>query len=225
MRKLLDLTPRPIWQDLVWGGRVMVARGKIDEAIDYLSRRAEVNTPVGALARFAEDALLQAGRRRKAYECYAIQAHQAGTRLATYREIAKTYPEIEPDRLLRDLIASTPGEEGKWFATAKSLKRFDAATRLAWASPCDPKTLTRAARDHLNDQPAFALQTAMAALHWAAAGHGYELTGVDVLQAHRYGMDAARRLGQSTEMQHWVRQALAGEHATAKWMRHVLGIS
>jgi hypothetical protein len=45
--------------------------------------------------------------------------------LATYRAIAKKYPEIAPEQVLRDLVVSTPGEPGKWFATAKSLKQFD----------------------------------------------------------------------------------------------------
>lgn len=33
--------------------------------------------------------------------------------------------------VLSHLIETTPGEEGKWFATAKTLKRFDLAVRLA----------------------------------------------------------------------------------------------
>jgi hypothetical protein len=33
----------------------------------------------------------------------------------------------------------------------------------------------------------------MAAMHWMVAGHGYELTAIDVLEAHRHGMEAARR--------------------------------
>ena len=59
--------------------------------------------------------------------------------------VSKKYPEIDADRLLTDLIATTPGEEGKWFATAKTLKRFDLAMQLAWKSPCDPNSLIRAA--------------------------------------------------------------------------------
>ena len=222
---LLDLTPRPIWQDLVWGGRVLVARGEFDEAIEYLGRRAGGYAPVAALARFAEEALLQAGRREQAYECYAIPAHQANSRLATYRAIAKIYPEIAPDRLLRDLIASTPGEEGKWFATAKSLKRFELAIELVWASPCDPKTLTRAARDHLDDHPAFAAQAAMAAMHWMATGHAFELTGTDVLETLRYGTEAAQHLGQRDEIRQRLLQSMAGDHRTAQWMRQVVGIA
>lgn len=44
-----------------------------------------------------EEALLQAGRRAAACNGYAIAANQATSRLATYRAIAKKYPEIDPD--------------------------------------------------------------------------------------------------------------------------------
>ena len=76
-------------------------------------------------------------------------ANQANSHLSTFRTLAKKYPELAPEKLLGVLVASTPGEPGKWFATAKTLKLFDLATTLAWASPCDSKTLVRAARDHL----------------------------------------------------------------------------
>lgn len=101
------------------------------------------------------------------------RATSANTNIATYRAIAKRYPGIEPCRILGDLIASTPGEEGRWFATAKTLKQYDLALALARRSPVNPKTLVRAARDHLESQPAFALDIALAALYcctgWRAA--------------------------------------------------------
>lgn len=187
-----------------------------------MQSRAGINAPEVALARFAQEALLQAGRRAEAYARYAIAANQANSRLSTYRAIAKKYPEMAPDRLLRDLIGSTPGEEGKWFATAKSLKRFDLATELAWASPCDPKTLSRAARDHLNDHPEFALQTVKAALHWMAAGDGYELTGADAYEARRLVLDAACRTGQGDQAMLWLQQLMATETASGRWLRQVL---
>nr|MBS0021312.1 hypothetical protein [Gammaproteobacteria bacterium] len=74
--------------------------------------------------------------------------------------------------ILADLIAITPGEEGKWFATAKDLKLHDLALGLANKSPCDPKTLTRAARNHLDTQPPFALGAPMVALRWLSEGRG-----------------------------------------------------
>jgi hypothetical protein len=47
----------------------------------------------------------------------------------------------------------------------------------------DIGTLLRAARDHLDGDPDFALETATAALGWMAAGHFYELRAGDVWQA------------------------------------------
>ena len=222
---LLELNPHPIWQDLVWGGRVLAARGCVDEAIAYVKARAGINTPQGALARFAEQALLRAERRAEAYRDYAVAANRAVSRLATYRAIAKKYPEIAPDRLLGDLIASTPGEEGKWFATARSLGRLDLAIALAWRSPCDPKTLTRAARAHLAAEPAFAAEAALAALHWMSRGYGYELTALDAREAHRHAVEAGRRIGQEERVALEVERLLASEGAGPSWLRRVLGVN
>lgn len=223
--ELLEHDPHPIWPYLVWGGRVLLARGQIDEAIAYMQSRAGINMPEAALARFAEEALLQAGRSEAAYERYAIEANQANSRLATYRAIAKKYPLVEPDRLLRDLIASTPHEAGKWFATAKSLKRLDLAVELAWASPCDPKTLTRAARDHLHSQPAFAVQAAAAALHWIAEGYGYELKALDAREAYGLAVEAANGIGRTDQVQHRVQQMIEGDRPGVTWLRQALGFA
>lgn len=220
---LLERDRHALWDSLVWGGRVLVAQGCIDDAIVYLTDRAGKHTPEEALARFAEAALLAAGRRDEAYARYAIAANQAHTRIATCRAIAKKYPEIEPDRLLEDLIASTPGEEGKWFATAKSLGRFDLAIRLAWRSPCDPKTLTRAARDCIEEAPAFSADAALAALHWMAAGYGFELTSLDALEAHGLAREAAAKLGQAEQVQRHIERIQAGPGPATGWLRKVLG--
>ena len=53
-------------------------------------------------------------------------------------------------------------------------------------SPCDPKTLTRAARDFENKHPEFALRAGLAAIRWLAAGYGYEVTGADVRAAYSH---------------------------------------
>ena len=81
-------------------------------------------------------------------------------------------------------MASTLGAEGKWFAAAKDAGLFDVAIELATRSPTDPRTLTRAARDYAEKQPAFALSAGLAALRWISLGHGYEITGADVLDAY-----------------------------------------
>lgn len=111
--------------------------------------------------------------------------------------MSKNYPEIDPDRLLTDLIATTPGEDGKWFVTAKTLERFDLAMQLAWRSPCDPQTLIRVARDNVAKNPAIAAEVAVAAVHWICQGSGHELTSLDVLTVYRLATEAGQALGQS----------------------------
>jgi tetratricopeptide (TPR) repeat protein len=222
---LLNTDRHPIWPYLVWGGRVLAARGQIDEAIAYVNQRAGSSTSADSLACFAETLLLQAGRRAEAFDRYALLANQANTHLSTYRALAKKYPEIPPQRLLTHLVQSTPLSPGKWFATAKTLKLYDEATRLAWASACDPHTLLRAARDHEIKQPAFAMECALAALHWMAHGHGYELTPLDVRQAHQLAMEAATACQQPERAQGFVDEMLASERPSAQWMRNALGVA
>ena len=64
-----------------------------------------------------------------------------------------------------------------WFAAAKEAGLYDEALALARRAPCDPKTLTRAARDLADQHPAFALDAGLLALHWLVQGYGYEITG------------------------------------------------
>ncbi len=222
--ELLAMDPRPIWPYLVWGANVLAARGQIDQSIAYLRERAGSTTSETTIACFAEAELLKAGRRAEAFNQYALLANQANTHLATFRALTKKYPELAKDKLLAHLVASTPSEPGKWFATAKTLKLFDQATRLAWASPCDPKTLNRAARDHLKIQPAFAMQCALAALHWMSMGHGYELTGLDVQDAYRMAIEAASATQQSEQALATIKQVLAPDRQMAAWMRRSLGM-
>lgn len=223
--ELLSLNDRPIWQDAVWGGRVLAARGKVDEAIAYVERTQQHGS-WQALARFAEDRLLEAGRRDEAYARWSMAANQAQSHLATYRALARKYPEIAQDRILEDLIASTPGFEGKWFATAKTIGRLELAARLAWHSPCDPRTLTRAARDNVESSPAFAGDVALAALHWIIAGHGYELTGTDVHEAWRYAREAYARLDRMDVLLVRLDEMLRDDGApNVKWVSTVLGLT
>jgi hypothetical protein len=222
--ELLAMDPRPIWPYLVWGAKVLAARGQIDEAIAYARLRSGSASHEETIARFAEEELLKVGRRAEAFNQYALLANQANTHLSTFRALTKKYPELAKDKLLMHLVASTPGEPGKWFATAKTLKLFDQATRLAWASPCDPKTLNRAARDHLKTQPAFALQCALAALHWMSMGHGYELTGLDVQEAYRMAIEAATVTEQTEQAHATIDQVLAPDRPMSAWMKRSLGI-
>jgi hypothetical protein len=75
--------------------------------------------------------LLASGRAEEAYRRYALEATRGTSYLATYLALARKYPQKRPEELLGDLVASTPGDEGKWFATAKEVGLFDEAIRLA----------------------------------------------------------------------------------------------
>jgi hypothetical protein len=213
-----------MWHELLWVGRCKVARGEIDEAIEFMAKAVNAWTPMSGLARFAEGVLLQAGRRTEAYEKYALDANRATTYLATFRLIAGKYPEVDADRLLTDLIATMPGEEGKWFATAKTLKRFDLAAQLAWKSPCDPKTLIRAARDNVGRNPSFAAEVALAALHWICQGRGYELTSLDAQMAYRLATEAGQALGQSERVVLRIQTMLRPMTREVRWVREMLNL-
>jgi hypothetical protein len=65
---LLTMDPHPIWPYLMWGARALAARGQVDEAIAYVRERAGSTTSLETIARFAEDALLRAGRRAEAFD-------------------------------------------------------------------------------------------------------------------------------------------------------------
>ena len=221
---LIGSDPRPMWHDLLWVGRCKVARDEIDGAIEFMTKAVNPWTPMAGLARFAEGVLLQAGRRTEAYEKYALEANRATTYLATYRLVSKKYPEIGADRLLTDLIATTPGEEGKWFATAKTLKRFDLAMQLAWRSSCDPKTLIRAARDNVGKNTLFSAEVALAALHWICQGRGYELTSLDVQMAYRLASEAGNAVGQSERVALRINTMLKPTTREVRWVREMLNL-
>ena len=79
---------------------------------------------------------------------YAVEATYATTNLATFKAVAKKYPGKSKEVILRDLVASGPGQEGKWFAVAKDVGFFELAIELANRSASDPRTLTRAAKNY-----------------------------------------------------------------------------
>ncbi len=188
---LLERAPFKWWHDRKWGVKALVATGKKAEAIRYAEQSRGLNDPSWQIAEACEDILLSSGLADDAYRRYAIEANQGTTNLATFRAIAKKYPSTPPEQILRDLVASTPGAEGKWFAAAKDAGLFNVAIELATTSPTDPRTLARAARDFAESQPEFAVAAGLASLRWISLGHGFEITGTDVLDAYSAVMKAA----------------------------------
>ena len=206
---LIDRAPFKWWHNRRWGVKALAAMGKKAEAIRYAEDSRGLHDPGWQIAEACEAVLLSSGLAEEAYRRYAIAANQGTTNLATFRAITKKYPHVPPEQVLQDLIAGTPGAEGKWFAAAKEAGMFELAAELAHTSPTDPRTLTRAARDFATEQPQFALNAALSALRWIARGHGYEITGADIL-------DAAHALQQACT------QAGLDEHALSAMLAPIL---
>ena len=192
---LIDRAPFKWWHNRRWGVKALAAMGKKAEAIRYAEDSRGLNDPGWQIAEACEAVLLSSGLAEEAYRRYAIAANQGTTNLATFRALTKKYPHVPPEQVLRDLIAGTPGAEGKWFAAAKEAGMFELAAELAHTSPTDPRTLTRAARDFATEQPQFALNAALSALRWIARGHGYEITGADILDAAHALQQACTQAG------------------------------
>jgi len=92
---------------------------------------------------------------------------------------------------------------------------YDEALELARGAPCDPKTLTRAARDLSADRPAFAVEAGLLAIHWLVQGYGYEITGMDVWAAFENTLKAAEKNGSSTEVRAHIVQLVAEKPAAS----------
>lgn len=119
------------------GATALAAAGKHTEAILYAEDSKGLNAPLTAIAAFCERVLLVAGFADGAYARYAVEATYATTNLATLKAIVKRYPGKPRETILRNLIASQPGELRQVVAAAKDAKFFELAIELANRSPSD----------------------------------------------------------------------------------------
>lgn len=219
---LLAINPRTIWHYRQYGVRALAAMGHSAEAVRYAEQGRGLNDSPVAVARVCEDILLSTGQRDEAYLRFGLIANRAATYAAWFRAVLKKYPERTPADVLDDLVAHTPGEEGKWFAAAKDAKLFDSAIALANLTPCSPQTLTRAARDFADTNPTFALEAGVTAIRWLAQGHGYEVTALDVHSAYTHTMNAAQRAGRADEIRSLIRHYIT-DGPLREFMTTVLG--
>lgn len=220
---LVLLEDEGFWPYKRWAVKALAAQGKKAEAI----RLAESSRSPWAsdldIDRLCEEMLLSSGLVDEAYRRYGLRANRASTYAAWFRAVTKKYPHKKPADVLDDLVAETPGEEGKWFAAAKDATLFEEAIELANRTPCSPQTLTRAARDFGEKRPEFAIEAGMAALHWLVEGYGYEVTGLDVLNAYSHTMKAAENAGCAEETQKRIRDLVTRESFGERFVTKVLG--
>jgi len=221
--ELLEEAPFVWWPYRKYGVRALVALGRKAEALRYAEASRGRNDSPGPIARSCEEILLSSGLAEEAYQRYAIEATRRSTYLATFRAIAKKYPDLPPERILLDLAESTPGEEGKWFAAAKDADLLELAVEFANRSPCDPSTLTRAARDFAEEKPEFAIEAGIAALRWLVEGYGYEITNIDVRNAYDETMKAAGAAGRQQGILDRIRALVKAETFGERFVTKVLG--
>ena len=209
--ELLELAPYQMWHYRRWGVKALFAMGRKEAALQYAEESHGLNESPSLIAAACEEILLSEGLADEAYRRYALLANRKTTNLATFRAIAQKYPHKSARDILDDLAKSTPSQEGKWFAAARSAGLLAEALELVDNSPCDPKTLTTAVRDMAETNPDFAVEAGMAALKWLARGYGYEITGADVWSAYLGLTMAAENAGRKDETIERVRMLLEKE--------------
>ncbi len=221
--EIMELTgyDRLIWPYKQWAVKALTAQGKKAKAI-RLAESCRGWTPDQTIDQTCEAILLSSGMSEEAYLRYGLSANRASTHLATFRAVAKRYPNKPPTDLLEDLVRTTPGEEGKWFAAAKSVGLYGPAIALAEKSPCDPRTLTRAAKDFATKEPEFAYQAGLLALHWLVQGHGYDISNLDVRAAYYETMKAAEQLGKADEAHDRIQALVSAETAGDRFVSRAL---
>ena len=219
---LLEQAPHKMWYYRRWGVKTLVTQGKKAEALRYAENSGALNDSPVAIARTCEEILLSSGLVEEAYQRYALAANQSTTYINTFRALVRKYHHKRPEDVLQDLINSTPGNEGKWFAAAKSAGLYETAIELANQSPSDPRTLTRASIESAVKEPWFALEAGLSALRWLVEGYGYEITGLDVWKAFDATMKAAELAGYRTETLKRARQIVARGGAGAKFVAEAL---
>ena len=213
--EILEICPVKMWHYCKFRFRSLITQGKKAEAMRYAQELVdEINAPVGQIYEACEEILLSSGLYEEAYQKFGLLWTERNSHLATFRAIAKKYPQIEKKRILQDLVNEHAGNEGKWFATAKELGEFEFAIELANKSPCDPKTLSSAAEKYADSNPDFAMNSGITAIRWLCDGYGYEITNFDVVDAFRFTLVAAELLGRKDETLNQITKYISQAHSS-----------
>ena len=197
LRGLLALRRHRFWSGDRFAAEALLRQGLWQEAIAYAeASRSKTNGAFSdhAIDRYCENILIQQGRSDEAYGRYGLASALGTTNLATYRALARKYPELDPRQMLIDLI-ETRGTKGKWFAAAKDAGMLDIAISCAAAPDADPSTLVRAARDFASKRPEFAMAVGVLAIKSLVSGDGYEPLLSDAANGVRHIMTAAASIG------------------------------
>lgn len=189
VEQLLQLRSFDFWPYDKYRLQGLVEQGKIDEAIQGAEKLLASSSYQNATLNFVEDLLIEAGRAEEAFDRYGPRM-RSNTYLASFRATAKKYPDLQPEFILKEYLRRFSGEEGKWFATARSLGLNQLALELAKRGPCNPKTILTGAESLAESEPDIAFEMAFQAVNGYVLGWGYEVMGSDIVKA----CSLARRL-------------------------------
>jgi hypothetical protein len=126
-----------IWSYKSWAVKALAAAGKKSEAIRCAEASRGSWTSDSAVDRRCEEIVLSSELADEAYRRYGLRANRAGTYLATFRAVARKYPHKSSREILHDLVQTTPGDEGKWFAAAKE----EGLEMRLWSWPGPPRAI------------------------------------------------------------------------------------
>ena len=214
--------PRPHWSEAQFAAKALEQQGRFDEAIALAEACSQFTGMRIDTAAWCEGLLIRMGRHDEAFSRYALLAHRRTTYLATFRSIRERYPGIDEAELLAILVERSPGEEGKWFAAARSAGLRDAALALCAVHPVDPKTLIRAAKADSAQYPVFATHCAVAALEWIHRGYGYEIEPSDVAGAFEIAIALGASTGRLGDVRRRVEPLTTGEGYNAGLLRRLM---
>jgi hypothetical protein len=222
---LLALRRVRFWHDERFAAEALLRQGREEEALAHAEALLVSERPTydaRRIAAFCETVLTGLGRREEAYRRFALPHASGATYLATWRALARRYPERQGREVLVDLIAAR-GQKGKWFAAAKAAGDLDLALECAADHEAEPSALVRAARDFQESDPRFAASVALAAVDHLLSGRGYEPKPADMEAAMAHLRAAAERLGVLDEARRTIEVMLTPSRSRDLVMERALG--
>ncbi|MBF0244705.1 MAG: hypothetical protein HQL31_05485 [Planctomycetes bacterium] len=212
--QFLELDLHPHWSTRKFAAMSLVRQGRSNEALGYAeglhsSACGGTGNDDWQIEQFCEQLLLDAGRLQDAYKGYGLQLREGTTYLNQFRAITKKYSQMEPRRILEDLMRLS-GNPSQWFSAARQTGHLDLALECALKGRVDPCTLIRAARDYADKDPEFSLRVSFRALAQMIYGEFYEITTVDLMNGYDLVIKAARHFDQLekaiTQIRRWMEE-------------------
>lgn len=180
--------------------KIIAANGDVDRALQMIDDNLYDSNSTYQAAYLGEEILFKAGRIEEAYKRYGLMLPFRTTGLATLSAIRKKYPKISPQRILNDLLEADPGNERRYFAAARKIGMIELAIEIAEKYDVEPKTLTTACKDYLENDPDLSLKFGIMALQRYADGYGYEPEYTDIKKCYDLVQNAADRANKTDEV-------------------------